>query len=55
MKKEQELRSDNCADLLQSLNSAMRVLDWKEINNPTKLEVLRLLESLKIVIRAKLE
>jgi hypothetical protein len=55
MKKEHELRSDNCADLLQSLNSATRVLDWKEINNPTKLEVLRLLESLKIVIRAKLE
>ena len=35
MKKEHVLRSDNCADLLQSLNSATRVLDWNEINNPT--------------------
>ena len=54
MKREQESRSDNCADLLQSLNSAIRSLDWKEISNPTKLEVLRQLEYLKIAIQAKL-
>ena len=34
MKKEHESPLDNCADLLQSLNSATRSLDWREINNP---------------------
>ena len=51
---EQELLSDNCADLRQLLNSLMQSSDWNATNNPTKMEVIRQLESLKIAIQAKL-
>jgi len=45
--------SPSLEDLTASLRSAITSLDWNEISSPKMEEVLRQLESLRIVILAK--
>ena len=53
-KREEELVCPHLEDLTALLKYQIRLLPSKEINSPTLREHLRLLESLKIVIQAKL-
>ena len=52
-KREDEYHSHNLEDLIRLLRSAIISLGSKSINKAKEEEVLRLLESLKIVILAK--
>ena len=52
-KREDEYRSHNLEDLIRLLRSQIISLGSKSINKAKEEEVLRLLESLKIVILAK--
>ena len=54
-KKEDESTFHNLEDLIQSLKLATTSLDWSEISNQKMEEVLQRLESLRIVIQARLE
>jgi hypothetical protein len=54
MKRELGSRLDSSADLLLSLSSATALLRWNEISRVDLNEALRLCESLKIDIQAKL-
>ena len=52
-KREDVCHSHNLGDPLELLNLAIKSLDSKEINKATVVEVLQLLESLRIVYLAK--
>ena len=52
-KREDVFHSHNLEDLIRLLRSAIISSDWKSTSRAKEEEVLRLLESLKIVILAK--
>ena len=52
-KRVEEFHSQPSEEVIQYLKLAIRSLRSKEINKPTKMEALRLLESLKIDIQAR--